>query len=295
VPAYLTAVTVLEPRGNVAAAVVDAVYRLSLRRRRRRLPIVIGVIAVTLIGVVAGSSWIHRVPSVITGKDGSPALLIPGGTFTFGDDKESPLRTVYVDAFYLDRFEVTVGRFAGFLEATGSVRPPDRWQEVDVKRDGDLPVIGVNWHDAVQYCRWAGKRLPTEAEWEKAARSADARAYPWGNKAPTPEHAQFGKQAASPYLGGLARVGVHPAGKSANGVDDLAGNASEWVADFYSEIFNPDDVRNPRGPNAGAGKVIRGGGWDETAERLKATKRFFANPDTRADDIGFRCASDRRS
>jgi formylglycine-generating enzyme required for sulfatase activity len=98
----------------------------------------------------------------------------------------------------------------------------------------------------------------------------------------------------SPYKGGLAAVGSYAAGKSPYGVHDLAGNVSEWVADWYSESFPQSDVRNPKGPENGTGKVIRGGGWYDPAVRIKSTKRWFANPGNRSDDIGFRCALDVR-
>jgi formylglycine-generating enzyme required for sulfatase activity len=218
--------------------------------------------------------------------------LIPAGTFTMGDDEESPRREIYVSSFYLDRYEVTTSRYAKFLEATGSVRPPDEWEELDLSRGGDLPVIGVDWHDAQAYCKWAGKRLPTEAEWEKAARGTDGRRYPWGNASPMPDQANFHNASPQAYTGGLAPVGTHAPGKSPFGIHDLAGNAAEWVADWYAESFAHSDVRDPKGPESGTGRVIRGGGRFDPPERISATKRFFASPDNRAEDIGFRCASD---
>ena len=212
-----------------------------------------------------------------------------------GDDEESPQREVYLDAFYLDKYEVTVSRYARFLQATGSVKPPEGWEELVLDSGGELPVVGVDWRDADAYCRWAAKRLPTDAEWEKAARGTDGRIYPWGNDEPTPARANFGKSAASAYQGGLAAVGSHDAGKSPFGVQDLGGNVSEWAMDWYEEGFPRGDVRNPKGPDSGSTKVIRGGGWQEPGWRLKSTKRYFANPANRADDIGFRCAHDPRA
>jgi formylglycine-generating enzyme required for sulfatase activity len=209
-----------------------------------------------------------------------------------GDGEESPLRTVYVDAFYLDRFEVTTARYAKFLEATGAVSEPEGWDEAKSAAARELPVVGVDWREAEAYCRWAGKRLPTEAEWERAARGAEARVYPWGNDAPGAARARFATSASGPYQGGLAPVGSHAEGQSSEGIQDLAGNASEWVADWFSESFASSDVRNPKGPESGPGRGIRGGGWQEPAERLRSAKRFFAAPDNRADDLGFRCARD---
>lgn len=227
------------------------------------------------------------------GNDGAPAVVIPAGAFVMGDDEESLRREIFVDAFYMDKYEITVSRYAKFLEATGKVRPPDEWDTVDAKRDAELPVVGVDWRDADSYCRWAGKRLPTEAEWEKAARGADERKYPWGSDVPTPEHARFGKPYQNPvYKDGVAAVGTHAKGASPFGIYDLSGNAWEWVADWYSDSFPRADARNPKGPESGTGKVMRGGGWYDQPPRLTTTKRMHAKPVHRSDDVGFRCASD---
>jgi formylglycine-generating enzyme required for sulfatase activity len=195
-----------------------------------------------------------------------------------------------VGDFHLDQHEVTVAQYRQFLEATGDINIPEGWGAVDFARDRDLPVIGVDWHDASAYCAWADKRLPTEAEWEKAARAVDARTYPWGDAPPMLDQANFQNHSPSAYAGGLIAVGSHPAGDSPYGIHDLAGNAAEWVADWYSESVSTSDARNPRGPDSGAGKVIRGGGFREPAERIRATARFHASPETRSEDVGFRCA-----
>jgi formylglycine-generating enzyme required for sulfatase activity len=217
-------------------------------------------------------------------------LRIPAGPFVMGDDEESPRREIFVGAFYLDRGEVSTERYSRFLEAAGSIRPPDGWDERDPARSGALPVVGVDWYDAEAYCAWAGKRLPTEAEWEKAARGTDGRRFPWGDAPPAPDQANHANASPLAYDGGLAPNGAHPAGASPYGVQDLAGNAAEWVADWYAEGFVRSGARNPTGPERGEKKVIRGGGRFDDAERITATKRSYADPSTRSEDVGFRCA-----
>jgi formylglycine-generating enzyme required for sulfatase activity len=294
-PAFLRSVTFLETSGNVPAAVVDAVHRLALDRRRRRLWKLAPAAVIAALAVVWGlERFGSREPAAArVGEDGAPAVLVSAGVFTMGDDEASPRRDVYVDAFYMDRFETTVARYAQFLASTRVQDLPDYWDTVDSVRHADLPVIGVDWRDADAYCRWAGRRLPTEAEWEKAARGAGERRYPWGDASPTLDHANYYNTSPEPYGGGLAAVGTHVAGSSPFGVEDLAGNAAEWVADWYSESFAAGDDYNPQGPADGQGRVIRGGGRYDPEYRITATARYYASPETRADDIGFRCADDR--
>lgn len=296
IPPYLKSISLLEPEGNVAAAVADAVHRIALARRRALLTTVVkGLAVAAVVGVGAYLWWANRQPAQeTTGQDDAPARMIPAGNFTMGDDEESPQREIYVDAFYLDKYEVTTSRYATFLQATGSVTLPEYRENVVVDRGGDLPVVGIDWHDADAYCRWADRRLPTEVEWEKAARGADGRKYPWGDEEPTTTRANFGRPLTGSYKEGLAAVGSHESGTSPYGVHDLAGNVSEWVADWFAEGFARSEVRNPRGPENGTGKVIRGGGWYDPVDKLKSTKRYFASPDNRSDDIGFRCARDLR-
>lgn len=302
VPAYLKAVTFLEPEGNLAAGVADAVHRLARERHQVRLRR--GAQALTVVALIVGGIYIYsgarRPPAPVrdpapqgAGKQDESMVMIAPGSFSMGDNEESPQREVYLDGFYIDKFEVTVADYARFLEATRGVRAPEGWEQAGAA-DGALPVIGVDWHDAQAYCAWAGKRLLTEAEWERAARGAAGRPYPWGGDEPSPVHANFAKSAARPYQGGLAPAGAASMGKTPEGVYDLAGNAAEWVADWYAEGFARGDVRNPKGPASGTAKVIRGGGWTDPAPRLKSTRRMYASPDSRADDVGFRCARELR-
>jgi formylglycine-generating enzyme required for sulfatase activity len=289
IPAYLRSVTLLQPVGNITASVADTVHQIAQGRRRQRLRRIAIWTLAALIPVALALYWALQ-RSAVSSKDGAPLVFIDGGVFTMGDDEFSPMREVYVSAFYLDQFEITTARYAEFLKANGSLAPPDEWQRVDLKLHGQLPVVGVSWPDAQTYCRWADKRLPTEAEWEKAARDGDARSYPWGNDEPTAESAAYARSAEFAYDGGVTAVGTHQAGRSRAGVDDLAGNVSEWVNDWYSESFSIDDVRDPTGPTTGTHRVIRGSGWHDPAERLLATRRYFESEDHRSDDHGFRCA-----
>jgi formylglycine-generating enzyme required for sulfatase activity len=200
---------------------------------------------------------------------------------------------MFLNAFYMDRYEITVDRYGNFLKATGKLNEPNDFPESDLKKFGDFPVVGVNWHGANTYCRWAGKRLPTEAEWEKAARGEDRRTYPWGSDEPTSAHARFGVSSRKPvYPDGVSRVGTHPKGMGPFGMYDLAGNAGEWVADWYSTSFPRGESQNPKGPDSGTAKVIRGGGWMDPADRITTTKRMYLNPNESLQDIGFRCARD---
>ncbi len=296
IPTFAKSVTLLQSPGNVPAAVADAVNRIAVKRRRARLGKMGGAaLAVALIGA---GIWFLRSTSepaqAITGNDGAPLALIPAGKFTMGDDVESLQREIYLDAYYIDRFEVTTGRYAKFLAATGSVSVPEGWESLYLTKGAELPVMGVDWNDATAYCKWAQRRLPTEAEWEKAARGPDGRKYPWGDALPTLDHANHQNASAESYNGGLKNVGTHPAGRSPFGVDDLSGNVAEWVADWYTDTFPHSDRRNPKGPETGTERVVRGSGRFDPSERLIATKRYHAFADTRLEDIGFRCARDVR-
>jgi formylglycine-generating enzyme required for sulfatase activity len=296
-PPYLRAVTVLEPVGNVAAAVADAVHRMALAKWHRRGKFLAGGLAAV---IAFGAGTYLLAPGVlrklsgqssneVRGKDGAMALLVPGGAFVMGDDEELPRKEIHVDSFYMDKQEVSLGLYGKFLKATGSKISSEFWSETDLAAHAELPVMGVSWYEADAYCRWAGKRLPTEAEWEKAARGTDSRIYPWGDAEPSADLANFGKPADQPLAHGLDPVTSHERGKSPYGILNLAGNVSEWMADWYMEGYQAGAVRNPTGPPTGTGKLLRGGGWYDAAQRLRATKRFFVSPEDRADDRGFRC------
>ncbi|GKS57478.1 hypothetical protein YTPLAS18_10050 [Nitrospira sp.] len=190
----------------------------------------------------------------IVGNDGAPMVLVPAGEFWMGspeaqgDDDERPRHRVYLNSFYIDKYETSVSRYAKFMQAAGR-KAPTYWDQVKLEEHGNLPVVGVDWSDAEVYCRWAGKRLPAEAEWEKAARGTDGRTYPWGNEEPTSARANFGRDFLSvknPYEERLAPVDSLEAGRSPYGVHHLAGNVWEWVADWYANDYYRHSLREIR-------------------------------------------------
>jgi len=221
-------------------------------------------------------------------------VVIPAGEFTMGsqdgDGDEQPAHKVFVDSFSIDVYEVTVGEYADFLRSGGGHLPPD-WNKMNQMAYQKRPVMGVDWADAVAFCNSVGKRLPTEAEWEKAARGTDGRLYPWGNDPPTPLHANYAKNGSND-LETLAPVGSFENGKSPYGVYDMAGNVWEWVSDWYDNNYYQNSPRqNPEGPSTGGFKVIRGGAWNSSARILRSADRYWDPPSFRSLYFpGFRCA-----
>jgi formylglycine-generating enzyme required for sulfatase activity len=221
-----------------------------------------------------------------------PMALVPAGEFTMGSnmaDDEKPVHHLYLNAFYMDKYEVTVGQYAKYLEVTDMDEPPD-WSIMNHPQHQKRPVVNVDWEDAVKFCKWAGKRLPTEAEWEKAARGTDGRIYPWGNEAPTRLHANYGRKEWNNHLA-LVPVGSFEEGRSPYDIYDMAGNAWEWVSDWYDyDYYKNSPRRNPIGPTTGDSKVVRGGSWLYISEFLRSAHRFAAQPTNRYFGYGFRCA-----
>ena len=226
----------------------------------------------------------------------APMVVIPEGFFAMGAngtdalEDERPQHQVWVDRFEMDRYEVSTGHYAEFLARTQ--RPaPWLWEAVDLSQHRDRPVIGVNWFDAEAYCRWQGKRLPTEAEWEKAARGAEGRLFPWGNQVPTEELANFALGARFSYSQVLVPVQRYEAGVSPYGTHQMAGNVGEWVADWYgASYYEISPARNPTGPDFGSFRVLRGGSWSDLPKYLLTYGRFKLPPETRNSYTGFRCA-----
>ena len=269
-------------------------------------------------------------------------VLIPTGEFLMGSSDgegtfdERPQHIVYLDAYYIDRYEVTNAQFKEFVEVTRYVtdaerkgygevwnpketffehrlktfrvvnwlRPnafvdskahpnsphPEAWENYNIMDKMDYPVVQVSWNDAQAYATWAGKRLPTEAEWEKAARGTDGRKWPWGNIF----NLDIGDVTAHANIGSdwLLPVGSFPTGVSPHGVYNVTGNAQEWVADWYApDYYEYSPENNPRGPKTGNFRIIRGGSWrDVKSHHVLSANRAYQLPDYSSNFIGFRCA-----
>jgi formylglycine-generating enzyme required for sulfatase activity len=233
-------------------------------------------------------------------KDLATVVTIPAGEFVMGSKPgdgqldESPQRTVYLDAYTIDKFEVTVEQYAAYLKKAGA-EAPDFWERVNRKEDGNRPVVGVDWLDASEYCEYYGKRLPTEAQWEKAARGTDGRRYPWGNDDPSPLFANFASGVAFSYSKSLSPVGSYESGKSPYGAYDMVGNVWEWILDWYERnYYQIAPQKNPAGPASGDTKVIRGGSWAKRPAVARVAGRTSLPTSSRSNAIGFRCIGEVR-
>lgn len=241
-------------------------------------------------------------------------VQVPAGWFIMGSDKkvdrnaylpEFPQRKVFLDAYEIDKYEVTTVQYLKFILATD--RPP----LVDWKYDGgnfqstmaSHPVMHVSWYDADAYCKWAGKRLPTEAEWEKAARGEDGRIYPWGNQMAGLSRANYGRSGLSgPVRDRPERLLLYPPiisvdkyenAASPYGVFQMVGNVAEWIADWYEpKYYATAPEKNPKGPEKGTQKSFRGGGWIDSTPSVRAAQRNGTDPNTKMNWLGFRCARD---
>ena len=210
----------------------------------------------------------------------APMVSLPAAQFQMGSalPGESPPHLVALSAFEIDRDEVSQAAYQAFVEATQGQQP--------TPEHPDWPATMVSWTNASAYCQWLGKRLPTEAEWEYAARGAEGRTYPWGETPPNASLARFGGQ----YKGPVETTSMAP-GATPDGLHHLAGNAAEWVQDWWDPAYYAaSPPADPQGPADGDFRVVRGGSWSQPADELRASARAYFNPDKGASHIGFRCA-----
>jgi formylglycine-generating enzyme required for sulfatase activity len=246
-------------------------------------------------------------PAIYTDSRGTSMLLVPKGKFTMGRSggalDESPAHVVNLDDFYIDKYEVTNALYntcvnTGICQPPTSIASSSRPSYFGNAQFNSYPVLYVSWNMVEKFCEWRGARLPTEAEWEKAARGTDGRIYPWGNvfngnvlnfcdtNCP---RAWANKQYNDGYAD-TAPVGSYPQGQSPYGVLDMSGNVYEWVADWYSEnYYAVSPSTNPTGLNFGQDRVMRGGAWSDAAG-TSSTSRVHFSPSSSFDFAGFRCA-----
>ncbi|MBI5417479.1 formylglycine-generating enzyme family protein [Candidatus Poribacteria bacterium] len=240
------------------------------------------------------------------------SINIPAGEFTMGVDKggdliEAPSHKVILDSYYIDKSEVTNADYKKFIDNGGynlkeiwsnegwawkeknNITAPQLWNDSKYN-EPDQPVCGVSYYEAEAYAHWAGKRLPTEAEWEKAARGTDGRMFPWGN--------EYKKNLCNNKDAGNKKpikVCSYPDGVSPFGVHDMAGNLNEWCSDFFDRnYYKNSPLKNPKGPEKGTDKVIKGGGFSYDSHYCRTTRRGSYSPSQRSSTIGFRCVKDNK-
>ncbi|MCP9455777.1 MAG: formylglycine-generating enzyme family protein [Nitrospira sp.] len=257
---------------------------------------------------------LNLVEQIVRSAVSSPLEVVPEGFFLMGtdhhggrpygldtqyDDTEQPQRRIWLDAFLIDRYEVSLGEFLDWLQQERRPLPEElrtlieHVTTVHFVRPETLarwPALYVTWWEASEFCHARGKRLPTEAEWEKAARGESGNLFPWGSQRPSLDLAKFGQY----HVHEIPIVGSVDGGKegqSPYGLHHMAGNAAEWVADWFgTDYYATMPTRNPPGPKTGRYKVVRGGSWKSSPELLRTATRSGALPDQRAATIGFRCA-----
>lgn len=270
---------------------ITGVWRRSTQLNR------MSIVAVTVLALM-----LSLTAEALSGNrelDPVPMVTIPAGEFLMGNpegkgrDDEKPQRSVHLDEFTIDQVEVTNERYMTFVTSTGHRTPPNPYGTgplQSIKGIEQLPVVQTTWYDAKAYCSWAKKRLPTEAEWEKAARGTDGRIFPWGNEPPTAKRANFDREWEDEHT--LRPVGSLPDGDSPYGVKDMAGNAREWVSDWYdAEYYHHAPNRNPQGPDKkGVVRSIRGGSWHSPVSDITTSARGRGGFALQTHGTGFRCA-----
>ncbi len=236
----------------------------------------------------------------VRSKDRMAMVYVPEGKFTMGSnesdskwDNERPEHEVHLNSYWIDKYEVSNAQY-GMCVRDGSCTIPKNpsfsstGQYEGFARNNHFPVVYVNWEQAKTYCEWVGGSLPTEAQWEKAARGTDGRKYPWGNESPSCDKANYNPAFSRACKGNTSEVGSYPAGVSPYGAMDMAGNVWEWVLDWYG-FYNEAEKDNPQGPGTGDNRVARGGSWYFNYRSIRSASRRYVSPTYTYDDFGFRC------
>jgi formylglycine-generating enzyme required for sulfatase activity len=251
---------------------------------KRYLALIFALCLLTGCGTSAGDTWTRP-------TDGAVMVYVPAGEFLMGSldddpealDDEKPQNALYLDAFWIDKTKVTNAQYHMCVD-DGACEEPVCWEQ-DHFDAPDQPVVCVSWFDAQDFAAWAGGRLPTEAEWEKAARGTVGRKYPWGNSEPDCRKANYGLEC----VGEPSAVGSYPGGASPYGALDMAGNVWEWVADRYGEdYYSHSEANNPQGPVSGEFRVLRGGAFYIMERFVRCAFRGRDGPDSWTNFVGFR-------
>lgn len=239
-------------------------------------------------------------PVPLRPQTGIEWITIPAGVFTMGTDEsidsdgrvdETPQHSVDLPGYSISKYPITNAQYKEYVKSTGCPAP-SHWKSKRIpKGKEDHPVVNVSWHDAAAYCGWASAsmgnaiRLPSEAEWEKAARGSDGRIWPWGSdQPPTKDHCNFNRN-----VGGTTPVNAYPEGASLSGVLDLCGNVWEWTANWYAkEYYSVSPEQCPAGPQSGDYRVVRGGAWFFSESGVRCAFRYSYGPDLRGESVGFR-------
>jgi len=274
---------------------VKTALEFTLPNRKKRIAWLAVAALLLIIGSVVGVyEYQQRQPLPVK------MVEVPAGEFFMGcndkvdeecEDNEKPGRQVFLDAFKIDETEVTVAAYQRCINAKVCTWPnmdnKCNWGP-DIGRRENYPINCVDWQQAKTFCEWVGKRLPTEAEWEKAARGTDGRVYPWGNEWDDKKANAGGKDVSSITT---TPVGSFPAGASPFGALDMAGNVWEWMQDWHDgEYYQAGPTKNPRGPEEGIWKVTRGGAWSDRPQYARASYRSRLGPGLRHGLLGMRCA-----
>jgi formylglycine-generating enzyme required for sulfatase activity len=291
-------------KNNILHAPRKSVEQKEKEKKKRKFPwlIAIGAVVITGTAVVLLLSARKKKPNPLFPEIDWATIpegeFFMGDNFAEGDADEQPVHPVYLDEYRISKYEITYAQYDFFCAETNREKPSDViiWGSFD--RRGSLPVVSISWNDAAAFCVWLSRRtgekiyLPTEAQWEKAARGELQYRYPWGNSEPTCSIANyFGCGDDEDWYSHLAHVGLHRGGISPYGVYDMAGNAWEWCRDWYGESYysvSTKNTNNPPGPTAGSYRVIRGGGVDSKIDDIRAAARSSHPPGYGRVELGFR-------